>query len=407
MTNQAKDDAELLTAMGLRPVINAAGHPSRLGGTRLAPAVVAAMSAAARTFVPIAEMQARASELIVAVTGAEAGCVASGADACLTLAAAACIAGEDRAAMDRLPDTTGLRNEIVVHRAHRNPFDHALRLTGARLVEFGYLGPVSGVGAYHWQMHAAFSERTAASFYLDSPMGSVIDFKTFAGISHEHGVPVIVDAAPTQMPPENIRRWLELGADLIACAGGKFIGGPAASGFLAGRRDLVRAAALQQQDAFVHPDVYQPPLGEAGAGPHEPPHQAVGRVLKVGREELAGLMAALELCTSRDYAGERQERITLSEQLITAVNGLGLKDVTARSDDPSYAITITFASAGDAARIVQALQEGPPRIFVGNTRITQREIIVMPHCITREERKPLEEGLLRAIATTGSGRERA
>src|SRR5688572_6045669 len=235
MKQQTNEDHELLASMGLRPVINAAGYPSRLGGTYLAPAVVAAMAAAARTFVPIAEMQARASELIAGLTGAEAGCVASGADACLTLAAAAAMTGDDFAAMDRLPDTSGLRNEIVVHRAHRNAFDHALRVAGARLVEFGYLGPPSGVGAYDWQMHAAFSDQTTAAFYIDSPMESVIPFETFADIAHRHSVPVIVDAAPTPLPPANFRRWLEQGADLVAYAGGKFVGGPAASGFLAGR----------------------------------------------------------------------------------------------------------------------------------------------------------------------------
>jgi L-seryl-tRNA(Ser) seleniumtransferase len=398
MNYKANDDHDLLATMGLRPVINAAGYPSRLGGTRLAPSVVAAMVAAARTFVPIAEMQARASEMIVELTGAEAGCVASGADACLTLAAAACMTRDDVAAMDRLPDTTELRNEIVVHRAHRNPFDHALRAPGARFVEFGYLGPSSGVGAYHWQMHAAFTERTAASFYVDSPMGWVIDFKDFVAISHEHGVPVIVDAAPTQLPPENLRRWIDLGADLVAYAGGKYIGGPAASGFLAGRRDLVRAATMQQQDAFIHPEMYQPPLGGNGNGPHEPPHQAVGRVLKVGREELAGLMAALQLCRTRDYDAERRQRQTIGESLLAAVNGLGLKGVSAKSDDPSNAVVIVMASAADAAEAVRALQEGSPRVFVGNTRITQRELLVMPHCITEEEAKPFEEAMLRAIS---------
>jgi L-seryl-tRNA(Ser) seleniumtransferase len=398
MKSQMDDDQEILAAMGLRPVINAAGYPSRLGGGRLAPAVVAAMAAAARHFVPIAEMQAQASEMIVGLTGAEAGCVASGADACLTLAAAACIAGDDLAAMDRLPDTTGLRNEIVVHRAHRNPFDHALRIPGARLVEFGYLGPSAGVGAYHWQMHAAFTERTAASFYADSPMASVIDFKTFAEISHSHGVPVIVDAAPTQLPPQNFRRWIELGADLVACAGGKYIGGPAASGFLAGRRDLVRAATMQQQDAFIHPDVYEPPLGATGAGPHEPPHQAVGRVLKVGREEIAGLIAALQRCASRNYEEERRQRIAVSGHLMESINGFGHDGIMAKSDDPSNAVTVIFASVGDAAHAVQSLQEGTPRVFVGNTRITQREILIMPHCITEEEIEPLTERLLKVIA---------
>ncbi|HEX4241138.1 MAG TPA: PLP-dependent transferase [Steroidobacteraceae bacterium] len=404
MKNQSNDDHELLSRMGLRPVINAAGYPSRLGGTRLAPPVVAAMSAAARTFVPIAEMQARASELIVELFGGEAGCVASGADACLALASAACIAGEDLAAIDRLPDTSGLRNEIVVHRAHRNSFDHALRLPGARLVEFGYLGPASGVGAYHWQMHAAFTERTAASFYVDAPMNWVIDFKSFAAISHEHGVPVIVDAAPTQLPPENFRRWLDLGADLVACAGGKYIGGPAASGFLVGRRDLVRAATIQQQDTFIHPAVYQRPLTEADAGPHEPPHQGIGRVLKVGREELAGLIAALQLCSSRDYEEERQRASALARSLTDAVNGPGHKGITAKRDDASNVVVVSFPTEQDTARAVHALQEGSPRIFAGNTRITQKEIALIPHAVTPEEAGPLQERLVNVIADIAHAR---
>ena len=122
MTISTAESRAILETLGLVPVINAAGFPSRLGGASLSPAVRAAMDAAAQNFIPIAEMQVRASEIIAEATGAEAGLVASGGAACLTLAAAACITGDDLAAIDRLPDTTGLRNEIVVHRAHRNPF---------------------------------------------------------------------------------------------------------------------------------------------------------------------------------------------------------------------------------------------------------------------------------------------
>ena len=145
------DSLAIIESLGLTPVINAMGAPSRLGCTVLSPSVRAAMDAAAQHCIPIAEMQERASAVIAEVTGAEAGCVASGAAACLFVGTAACIAGEDRAAIDRLPDTTGLRDEIAIHRAHRNPYDHAVRATGARLVEFGYLGGPSGVGTHRWQ----------------------------------------------------------------------------------------------------------------------------------------------------------------------------------------------------------------------------------------------------------------
>lgn len=398
MNQKLPDSSDFFASMGLRPVINAAAHPSRLGGTRLAPEVVSAMVAASQTFVPIAEMQARASELIADFTGAEAGCVASGADACLTLAAAACIAGDDPAAMDQLPDTTGLRNEVVVHRAQRMSFDHALRLAGARLVEFGYLTPSSGAGAYRWQMEAAITERTAACFYVGIVGESLLDFESFVAVAHGRGLPVIVDAAPTQMPPENFRRWIDLGADLVACAGGKFIGGPAATGFLAGRRDLVRAATLQQQDAFVHPLVYSEPFG-AGEGAAEPPHQGIGRVLKVGREELAGLMAALRLCALRDCAQEARQRAAISDRLSRAIAGAGFEGVTVQSDDPSQAVAIAFATTNQAAATVRDLQDGSPRVFVLNARIGQREILLLPHCVLPEEVAPLERRLLEAIAT--------
>ena len=397
MTRPPSDEDDFFASMGLRPIINAASHASRLGGTRLAKPVVDAMVAASQTFVPIAEMQARASELISDFMGAEAGCVASGADACLTLAAAACMTGDSRAAMDQLPDTAGLRNEIVMHRAHRMSFDHALRLAGAHLVEFGYLTPSSGAGAYRWQMEAAITDRTAASFYVGMTLDSTLDFKTFVEVSHSRGVPVIVDAAPTQVPSENFRRWIDLGADLVACAGGKYIGGPAATGFLAGRRTLVRAAALQQQDAFVHPDVYSEPFG-AGEGSAEPPHQGIGRVLKVGREELAGLMAALKLCASRDYVAEQRERIALSQRLARAINQRNFEAVAVKADDPVNAITIVFGTVQQAAKTVRELQEGSPRVFVLNARISQREIMVLPHCVLPEEVEPLESRLLQSIA---------
>src|SRR5581483_3108778 len=113
-----------LERLGLTPVINATGATSRMGGNVMSPVAIEAMVEAAQRFVPLQELQARASQTIANVTGTEAGCVASGAAACLFLAASAAMAGHDLVAIDRLPNTDGLRNEIVMHRAHRNPYDH-------------------------------------------------------------------------------------------------------------------------------------------------------------------------------------------------------------------------------------------------------------------------------------------
>ena len=172
------DGRTLLESLGLRPVINAMGAPSRLGGTILSAEVRTAMDAAAQHCIPLAEMQARASALIAEITGAEAGCVAPGAAASLFLGTAACMAGSDLAAIDRLPDTSGMRNEVVIHRAHRNPYDHAVRATGARLVEIGYLGVVSGVGTHQWQLRAALTPQTAAVYYFPPVAELVLDLAT-------------------------------------------------------------------------------------------------------------------------------------------------------------------------------------------------------------------------------------
>ena len=157
--------------LGLRTVINASGTLTRLGGSRMAPEVLAAMAEAAASFVPIDELQTRAGEIIAEVTGAESGYVVTGAAAGLSLGVAACVAGFDVAAMDRLPDTTGLKNEVVVQRGHRNAYDHAIRAVGVRMVEVGYLGYPGAGGTYPWQIADAITERTAAIAcpILDTP----------------------------------------------------------------------------------------------------------------------------------------------------------------------------------------------------------------------------------------------
>jgi L-seryl-tRNA(Ser) seleniumtransferase len=404
MTMPTAESRAILASLGLVPVINAAGFPSRLGGASLSPAVRAAMDAAAQSFIPIAEMQARASEIIAAATGAEAGLVASGGAACLTLAAAACITGDDPAAIDRLPDTTGLRNEIVVHRAHRNPFDHAIRLSGARFVEFGYLGVPAGVGAYRWQLDAAITDRTAAVFYFGQPTAYVLPLAEVVEVAHTRGVPVIVDAAGTMPPVSNLRRFIAEGADLVAFSGGKLVRGPAASGFLAGRRRLVRAATIQQQDAFVHPDVYQRPFAEPGDNrPAEPPHQGLGRVLKVGREEIAGLMVALQAFVQRDHAAEQRAWEGMSERIAADLRTLSVGGVAVTTPAvPWVHVVITFPDRASAARTAAALQGGSPRIFLAAHRISNAELIVIPQNLDEEDMPVLIRRLREAIATSAS-----
>ena len=387
----------LLRMLGLRPVINAMGSASRLGGSVLSPEVRAAMDAAAQYFVPLDEMQERASQIIAEVTGAEAGCIASGAAACLFLGTVACMAGEDRAAMDRLPGTAGLRDEVAIHRAHRNPYDHVVRATGSRLVEFGYLTRSGGVGTYRWQLEAALTPRTAAVYYLLGAPEQVLPLPTVVEIAHERGIPVVVDAAAVGSP-HDLRRLIADGPDLLAVSGGKAIAGPAASGFLAGRRDLIRSATMQQQDMFVYPALWLEPMG-SGEGPAEPPHQGLGRAMKVGREEVAGLMVALQQWATRDVDGERSRALEVSDRIVGSLAGLDDVEATVvRDAGTGVGVVLQFLSPGAAMRAAKELQEGQPRVFVVPMSIPQARLGISPQNIRADELELLIERLRSVLA---------
>lgn len=379
-----------LERLGLTPVINANGAASRLGGNLMSAAALEAMVDAAQRFVPLQELQGRASETIARVTGAEAGCVASGAGACLFLAAAACMAGDDLAAIDRLPDTAGMRNEIVVHRAHRNPYDHVLRATGARLVEVGYLGGPSTPGTRAWELESAITERTCAFFYV-TPLGpgDVLPLTEFAEIAHRHDLPVIVDAAGALPPAENLTRFVADGADLVAYSGGKGIGGPAASGFLAGRRELVLSATLQQQDMFINPALWVGPFGEGGPEfSRDPARQGMGRMLKVGREEVAALIAALEDFVQLDHGAIAARNRAVAGEIADRLQALGDATVSLAGPPERPQVVVDFSEHGGPSRaveIVRRLRAGSPRVFCHDGWVHESLFIIQSETVRNEE----------------------
>ena len=369
----------LLARLGLRPVINVGGSISRIGGTTLAPEVREAMTAAASSFIPLVELQAWASAAIAEATGAEAGCVASGAAACLFLASAASLARLDPAVMDRLPDTAGIPNEIVVHRAHRNPYDHALRAAGAKFVEFGYMGPANP-GTRRWQMESAITERTAAVFYPGAKTAGVLPLSDVAEIAHRHDLPVIVDAAEMVPPPENLRRFIADGADLVAFSGGKAVGGPAASGFLAGRHDLIWSATAQQQDMFVRPSSWPGPQGgDSRDALPEPPQQAIGRIVKVGREEIVGLVVALRRYLALDHRAQRARWVAMADRIASDLDGTGGAAAGVVGGDDAAVPIVAIAPVGGmsaASRVIRALRERDPRVWAGEDFLDQGNVAI-------------------------------
>ncbi|MDQ2653104.1 MAG: aminotransferase class V-fold PLP-dependent enzyme [Chloroflexota bacterium] len=376
--------------LGLRTVINASGTLTRLGGSRMAPEVLAAMAEAAASFVPIDALQARAGEIIAEHTGAESGYVVTGAAAGLSLGVAACVAGFDVAAMDRLPDTTGRKNEVVVQRGHRNAYDHAIRAVGVRMVEVGYLGYPGAGGTYPWQIADAITERTAAVAcpILDTP--GTVPLREVCAIAHERGVPVIVDAAAELPPRSNLRCFIAEGADLVVFSGGKAISGPQASGILAGRADLIASVALQHQDMDVRDATWSQRSLLASGVLRGVPHQGFGRSMKVGREEIVGLLVALQcFAAGSDEADlERMQRLLDPiEAALEDVPGVSVaRHVPGDKPVPSLRVTICGDDAGARAyAVVNRLLDGEPSIAVAQSHAEFGQLAVIPQGVTPDE----------------------
>jgi L-seryl-tRNA(Ser) seleniumtransferase len=277
--------------------------------------------------------------------GAEAAFVTAGASSGLILQAAACIAGADPAKITRLPDTTGMRNEIVIQRAHRFAYDQAYRVAGGVLVEIGLARRTQP-----FELEAALNERTAAVAYLVSPFTSppgVLTLEQVVAIAHTRGVPVIVDAASMLPPRENLTKFLRLGADLVSFSGGKGIRGPQSTGILAGRRDLVRAVALNAS-----------------------PNQALGRAAKTSKEEVCGLVTALECFVAEDEKAEMKRYIDVCAAIVERLGDIPGVRVVVEHDPvnrviPHAVVYFTPDWIGPSGHAVQvALAQGEPHIYV-------------------------------------------
>lgn len=395
--------------------VNGRGFSTRMGGSRLAPPVLDAMRAAGERFVEMEDLQGEASRAIAEATGAEAGHVTSGAAAALTLAAAACIAGFDVAAMDRLPDTAGMRHEIVIQRRHRNDYDHALRLAGARLVECGFADSV-----LPHEVDAAVGPRTCAIFYLGRDPGAGCSLEQTVAIARRHGLPVIVDGADALPPAANLRRFVAAGAGLVCVSGGKHIGGPSASGILCGRRDLVLSAALQNLDMDVFPETWPwRGLIEEGVVPG-PPRHGVGRGFKAGKEEIAGLVEALRLYAARDFDAEYAEWARRVDAVVAGLEGV--PGVRARRVEgapgaapvvPRAHVAIDADAGLDAVGLVERLRHGDPVVCVQERLAAAGTIVVAPqhldgdgpHVLARRVREIVREARGRETPGQTPGQE--
>jgi D-glucosaminate-6-phosphate ammonia-lyase len=380
----------IYTRLGVRPIINAYAPMTRLGGGVMSREVADAMREATQSCVDIAELQMAASRIIAQITGAEGGFVTAGAAASLLVGTAACVAGMDPAKMSRLPDTRGMKNEVVVMRSQRNSYDHAVRATGVTLVEVGFCDRFVEVGVCDtqlWEIKAAITERTAAIYYLAKPNASPA-LADVAAIAHQAGVPLLVDAAAELPPVENLQRFIAEGADLVAFSGGKSIGGPQGSGILCGRRELVSAALLQQLDFDYDYNDWEPPVDMVDKGNLSGvPRHGIGRSCKVGKEQIVGLLTALQLFVKEGNAGRHDRLLRMAQKLteeLAGAHGVSTRIIPDPSLSGMPVVELTLSGV-NAVELMRQLRQGSPGIEVNPWKPEQGMLILSLACLGEDD----------------------
>ena len=262
--------------LGVKPMINAAGTYTTFTASLMLPEVMDAINYASKTFVHLNELHDAVGRRIAELLHCEAAMVSSGAAGALTQGTAACVAGSDPKKIRQLPDTTGMKNEVIFQKSHRYGYDHAIRNAGVKIVEIESAA----------ELDRAVNERTAMMMFFNSadPKGQ-INAEEWVALGKKHSVPTFNDAAADTQPMENIFKYSKMGFDLVTFSGGKGIRGPQSAGLLLGRKDLIEAARLNGS----------------------PNSDSLGRGLKVNKEELLGMMVAVETFLKKDHKAEWAE----------------------------------------------------------------------------------------------------
>ncbi len=362
--------------LGIRRVINAAATLTRLGGSIMPPPVIEAMATAAGAFVDFEALQVQVGERIASLTHNHACYVSSGAAAGVALATAACISGTDPAAIAHFPNLQGSKSEVIVHRCQRNGYDYAIRQTGAGLIEIGMAH-----GTQPWELEAAITPATAAVVYFAGAhfAQGALPLEQVIAIAHAHGVPVLVDAAAQIPPIANLWRFTrDMGVDIAIFSGGKGLRGPQSAGLVLGRPDLIAACRMNGS-----------------------PNSSIGRPMKVGKEELMGMLAAVEWSLAQDEPAllERYERMV--QYWLAGLQGIpgvqALRGYPSEAGQPHSRAIVSIDPSSGLTRdtLVKLLLQGDPSITVG--AIGSDAIALNPQTIEPGEEILVLEALRRLI----------
>lgn len=333
----AKTGVNYYEKLGIRPLINAAGTYTILSASTMPDEVQAAVAVAAQHPVHLVELQKAAGEYLAKRLHCEAAMVTSGASAAITLGTAACITIGSKDAILKMPtEMAGLKNEVIVQKAHRSDYDHAIRNCGATIVEVETME----------QYEKAFTERTVMTHFFNAEEGNQIGREDWIRVAHKHGVPCFNDAAADIPPISNLWNYTKMGFDLVGFSGGKGLRGPQCSGLLLGRKDLIEAAHLN----------------------NSPNSNTPGRGFKVAKEEIVGLVAAVDWFLSQDDASFEAEYRKRAERIAEQVKNIPSVETKVfippvANHVPHLLITYDLAKIKTSAlEVMQKMRDGNPRI---------------------------------------------
>ncbi len=343
-------NADPYLAIGVRPFINCCSVRTMHGGSLMLPEVRAAMAAASRRYVNLDELMEAAGRRIAELTGADWGIVTCGSAAALALATAACVAGNDPVRILRLPFTEGWTRRVIMVRNQRFAYDQAIRMVGTEIVE------VDGVPA----LERALAEPVAMVAVLGThEAASPLRLEEIVARTRPRGIPILVDAASEHMARPD--PWLSRGADMVIYSGGKFLRGPQTSGLLLGEKRLVQAAWRNAS-----------------------PHQAFGRGMKVSKEDVIGVLAALEVWFgTRDAAAEmarwRNDLAEIAGWVATVGARAAVLEPEGVERVPRLLVRWDAAQVGlDGMGLRQALLQGEPRVMLDDNSATANSIEIDP-----------------------------
>ena len=330
---------DVIAELGVRSFINAAGTFTAMTGSLMGDEVLAAMKVASTKYVMLEELQKAVGDRIAQRLQCEAALVTAGCASALSVATAACVAGADRDRIRRIPDTTGMKNQVVIQRSHRVGYDHAVRNAGVTMVEVETAT----------EMEAAINDRTAMMFFLNAASDEgQVKHEQFVEIAKRRTVPTLIDAAADVPPVENLWRFTKMGFDLVAFSGGKGLRGPQSAGLLLGRRELIEA-------------------GRMNMSPHG---DTLCRTNKVNKEEIIGMLVALERFLDQDHAAVWKEWERRCEAIAAAVRDIPTVNTEVRVPSVANAVPhlhVTWDYEGrslTARQAVEKLRNGTPSIEV-------------------------------------------